>query len=61
MSGQTDVVRTLREASRQLAIYRKFVNNIDDAVEYSREVITRAEIHRMLADLTAQLANKEDA
>jgi hypothetical protein len=49
--------KSLEEANRQLALYRKFVNRLDDDVEYAKDSIGRAQLHKMMAKLTQELAN----
>ena len=53
----TDDQKHLHEVERQLDLYRKAINKIDDRIEYTP--FTKKTITDILADLTAALANKD--
>ena len=49
------------ESERQLALYRKAINRMDDMTEYARPGLTREQLRVIFADLTAGLARQQEA
>jgi len=47
--------RELAEANRQLALYRKAINKMDDMTEYARPGLSREELRAIFAELTVAL------